>query len=100
MKQMNEKPKEKNYRMHVGVMDMEKAYDRINREDLPQLLRMHKVGGKLLSSIRSKYANMDGLIKEPQMKRRENGGKILRGRERREWRLSGRFYANDLLLCD
>ena len=80
MKQMNEKPNEKNYRMHVGVMDMEKAYDRINREDLPQVLRMHKVGGKLLSSIRSKYANMDGLIKEPQMKRRENGGVLRRKR--------------------
>ena len=36
-------------------MDMEKAYDRVNRESLWQVLRMNDVGGKLLNDIKSMY---------------------------------------------
>ena len=38
-------------------MNMEKAYDKVNRETLCQVLRMHDVGGKLLSEIRSMNVN-------------------------------------------
>ena len=38
-------------------MDLEKAYDRFNRELLWQVLRMYDVGGKLLNSIKSMYSN-------------------------------------------
>ena len=38
-------------------MDLEKAYDRVNREALWQVLRMYDVGGKLLSSIKGMYVN-------------------------------------------
>ena len=38
-------------------MDLEKAYDRFNRELLWQVLRMYDVGGKLLNSIKSIYAS-------------------------------------------
>ena len=39
--------------MYVGFIDLEKAYDRVNREDLLQVLRIYDVGGKLLSGIKS-----------------------------------------------
>ena len=35
---------EKKYRVYVGVIDFEKAYDRVNRESLWQALRMYNVG--------------------------------------------------------
>ena len=41
----------------MGFMDVEKAYDRINREVLWQVLRMYDVGGKLLNTIKSMYFN-------------------------------------------
>ena len=31
--------------VHVGFIDLEKAYDRVNRETLCQVLRMCDVGG-------------------------------------------------------
>ena len=43
--------------MYVGIMDLEKAYDRVNREALWQVLRMYDVGGKLLNGIKSMYVN-------------------------------------------
>ena len=36
--------------VYVGFMDLEKAYDRVNREALWQVLRMYDVGGKLKST--------------------------------------------------
>ena len=38
-------------------MDLEKAYDRVNREFLWKMLRMQDEGGKLLNSIKSIYVN-------------------------------------------
>ena len=38
-------------------MDLEKAYDRVNKQALCQVLRMHDVGGKLLNGIKSMYVN-------------------------------------------
>ena len=43
--------------MYVGFMNLEKAYDRVNREELRQVLRMYDVGGKLLNGIKSMYDN-------------------------------------------
>ena len=43
--------------MFVGFIDLEKAYDRVNREPLWQVLRMYDVGGKLLNSIKSMNVN-------------------------------------------
>ena len=41
----------------MGFMDLEKSYDRVNREALWQILRMYGVGGKLLNDIKSVYVN-------------------------------------------
>ena len=39
----------------MGFKDLEKAYDRVTREALWQVLRMRDVGGKLLNGIKSMY---------------------------------------------
>ena len=36
---------------------LQKAYDRVNKEALWQVLRMYDVGGKLLNGIKSMYVN-------------------------------------------
>ena len=43
--------------MYVGFMDLQKAYDRINREAPWEVLRMYDVSGKLLNGIESMYGN-------------------------------------------
>ena len=39
----------------MGFMDLKKAYDRVNREALWEVLRMYDVGGKPLNEIKSMY---------------------------------------------
>ena len=56
LKQIGEKSREKKCRVYIGFMDVEKAYDMVNREALWQVLRMYDVGGKLLNGIKSMYA--------------------------------------------
>ena len=41
LKQIGEKAQHKKYIVYVGFMDLEKAYDRVNREALWQVLRMY-----------------------------------------------------------
>ena len=53
LKQIGEKVQEKKHRVYVDFMDLEKAYDRVNREALWQVLRMYDVGGKLFLSFSS-----------------------------------------------
>ena len=43
--------------MYASFIDLEKVYGRVNREALWQVLRMYDVGGKLLSGIKSMYAD-------------------------------------------
>ena len=53
LKQIGEKAWERERKVYVGFMlYLEKAYDRVNREALWQVLRMYDVGGKLLNSTR------------------------------------------------
>ena len=46
IKQIYEKAREKKRRVYVGSIDLEKEYDRVNREALWQVLRMYDVGVK------------------------------------------------------
>ena len=43
--------------MYVDFIGLEKAYDRVIREALWEVLRMYDVGGKLLNGIKSMYVN-------------------------------------------
>ena len=55
LKRIGEKAREKKRRMHVGFIDLEKPYDRVNREVLWQVLRMYDEGSKRLSGNKSIY---------------------------------------------
>ena len=44
----------------MGFIDLEKAYDMVNREALWQVLRMYYVGAKLLGVIKNIY--VDSLV--------------------------------------
>ena len=57
LKQIGEKAREKKCRVYVSFMDLEKAYDRVNREGIWQVLRLYDVGGKLMNDIKSMYVN-------------------------------------------
>ena len=39
--------------LEKGFMDLERAYDRVKREALWQVLRLYDVGGKILRGIES-----------------------------------------------
>ena len=43
--------------MYIYFMDLEKAFHRVNREAVWEVLRIYNVGGKLLSGIKSMYVN-------------------------------------------
>ena len=45
LKQTGEKTEEKKRKVYVGLIDLEKAYDRVNMEALWQVLRMYDWGG-------------------------------------------------------
>ena len=45
LKHIGEKAREKKCRVYVGFIDLEKAYDRDNREALWQVLRIYDVEG-------------------------------------------------------
>ena len=44
LKQIGVKAREKKRRVYVGFIDLQKAYDRVNREALWQVLRMYEGG--------------------------------------------------------
>ena len=41
--------------MHIDFMDLEKAYDKVNREAMWQVFKMYDEWSKLLSGIKSIY---------------------------------------------
>ena len=47
---------ERKIAVYVGFIDLEKAYDKVNRKSLWQVLRMYDVGNKLLNRIKSIYS--------------------------------------------
>ena len=49
--------------VYVGFKYLEKAYDRVNREALLQVLGMYDVGGKLLNGIKSMYVDRSACVK-------------------------------------
>jgi len=63
VKQVCEKVLEKGKNVYLGFMDLEKAYDRVNREALWQVLRMYGVRGKLLNGIKSMYEESKACVR-------------------------------------
>ena len=45
------------------VLGLEKAYERVNRKNLWQVLRMYDVRGKLLSEIKSMYVDISACVR-------------------------------------
>ena len=43
--------------MYAGFTDLEREYNRVNREALCQVLRMYDVDGKLLNGIKSMHVS-------------------------------------------
>ena len=55
LKNLIEKSLERNKKLYIGYMDLEKAYDRIDREGLWECHRMYGIGGRLLEAVKSLY---------------------------------------------
>ena len=119
------KHRRKKCRVYVGFIDLEIGYDRVNREALWQVLRKYDVGGKLLNAIKYMYIKSLGYVRvkewESECSKIDTGvrqgcimppwlfNEYIHGcsdegdengdrEERREWRLPGLLYADDLVL--
>ena len=55
LKNLIEKSLEQNRKLNVGYMDLEKAYDMVDREGSWECLRMYGIGGRLLEAVKSFY---------------------------------------------
>ncbi len=53
MKRLVEEYLEKDKKLYAAFMDLEKAYDRVNREALWSVLQVYDVGGQLLKGIQA-----------------------------------------------
>ena len=47
--------REKKKRVYVAFMDLEKAYDRVDRDAMWQVMRIYGLGGRVLEGIKSFY---------------------------------------------
>ncbi len=63
MKILVEKYLEKDRKLFAAFMDLEKAYDRVDRKGLWETLRVYGVGGKLLEGVRSFYENATASVR-------------------------------------
>ena len=55
MKQMSEKFIDRSKSLHVAYMDLEKAYDRVDREAMWRVLGMYGINGQLLKALQRLY---------------------------------------------
>jgi hypothetical protein len=63
LKQMSEKMKGKKKKLYLAFMDLQQAYDRVNREALWQVLMIYGVGGRLLNGIKSLYGDSEACVR-------------------------------------
>src|SRR5215469_5652612 len=63
MKGLCEKYREKGKEIYLGFMDLEKAYDRIDREALWRVVRKYGVNGRLMTALKSFYVNSRAIVK-------------------------------------
>ncbi len=53
----------KDKKLYAAFMDLEKAYDRVNREAFWNVLRIYRVGGQLLKWIQAFYREANACVK-------------------------------------
>ena len=63
MKQMSEKFVDKNKSLYVAYMDLEKAYDRVDREAMWRVLSMYGINGQLLKAVQSLYEKSEACVR-------------------------------------
>ena len=62
IKQMSGKCIAKGMSLYVAYMDLEKVYDRVDRNAMWRVLNMYGVNGMLLNVIRSFYAESEACV--------------------------------------
>ena len=63
MKQMSEKFVDKSKCLYVAYMDLEKAYDRIDRDAMWRVLSMYGINGQLLKAVQSLYTGSEACVR-------------------------------------
>ena len=63
VRQVSEKYLEKGKDVYWAFMDLEKAYDRIDRNAMWKMLSMYGVGGKLLTAVKSFYVDSRACVR-------------------------------------
>ena len=63
IRQLSEKMIEKNKKMVLACVDLEKVYDRVGREKLWNVLKEYGVKGRLLRAIRSLYKKSEACVR-------------------------------------
>ena len=63
VRQVCEKSLAKGREVFLAFMDLEKAYDRISREGLWDVLKVYGIGGKLLEGVKSFYVNSRACVR-------------------------------------
>ena len=63
MKQMSEKFVDKNKSLYVAYIDLEKAYDRVDREAMWRVLGMYGINGQLLKAVQSLYEKSEACVR-------------------------------------
>ncbi len=63
MKRLVERYLRKAKKLYAAVMDLEKAYDRVDREALWSVLRIYGVGGQLIKGIQAFYREANACVR-------------------------------------
>ena len=63
VRQMCEKYLGKSKDMHFAFFDLEKAYDRVDRDAMWNVLRLYGIGGRLLQGVKSLYVGSKACVR-------------------------------------
>ena len=63
IRQLSEKVLKKNKQMIIACTDLQKAYDKVCRENLWRMLARYEVDGQLLRAIRSLYRESQAFVR-------------------------------------
>ena len=63
MKQMSETFADKSKCLYVAYMDLEKGYDRVDRDAMWRVLGMYGISGQLLKAVQSLYEKSEACVR-------------------------------------